>query len=92
MPNRPIPNSRLIITKNKKIILIGKIQKCKNLIKKNIIKFNELIDPRKFKNTILNLRGKNFIIDKKSCSIFYEDLIKLKFKIIKKEDPTYHLK
>ena len=92
VPNSPIPNSRLIITKNKKIILIGKIQKCKNLIKKNIIKFNELIDPRKFKNTILNLRGKNFIIDKKSCSIFYEDLIKLKFKIIKKEDPTYHLK
>ena len=92
VPNSPIPNSRLIITKNKKIILICKIKKCKYLIKKNIIKFNEIIDPKKFENTILNLKGKNFIIDKKSCSIFYEDLIKSKFKIIKKEDPTYHLK
>ena len=27
VPNSPIPNSRLIITKNKKILLIGKIQK-----------------------------------------------------------------
>ena len=27
-----------------------------------------------------------------SCSIFYENIIKSKFKIIKKEDPTYLLK
>ena len=36
VPNSPIPNSRLIINKNKKIILISKIQKCKNLIKKKL--------------------------------------------------------
>ena len=36
--------------------------------------------------------GRNFIIDDKSCSIFYENLIKSKFKIINREDPTYHLK
>ena len=34
-------------------------------------------------NKILKLKGKNFIIDDKSCSIFYENLIKSKFKIIK---------
>ena len=41
---------------------------------------------------ILALNGKNFIIDNKSCSVFYENIIKSKFKIIKREDPTYLLK
>ena len=36
--------------------------------------------------------GKSFIIDNKSCSVFYENIIKSKFKIIKREDPTYLLK
>ena len=39
-----------------------------------------------------SLSGKNFIIDNKSCSVFYENIIKSKFKIIKREDPTYLLK
>ena len=43
-PNSPIPNSRLIISKTKKIFLISKIQKAKNLIKeKKIKKMNWLI-------------------------------------------------
>ena len=92
VPNSPIPNSRLIINKNKKIILVSEIKKCKNLIKNNIIKLNELIDTKEFKNKILNLKGKNFIIDNRSCSIFFEDLIKSKFKILRKDDPTYYLK
>jgi len=41
---------------------------------------------------ILSLKGKNFTIDDKSCSIFYENLIKSNFKIIGREDPTYYLK
>ncbi len=41
---------------------------------------------------MLKLKGKNFIVDDKSCSIFYENLIKSKFKIIDREDPTYLLK
>ena len=41
---------------------------------------------------ILSLVGKSFIIDNKSCSVFYENIIKSKFKIIKREDPTYLLK
>ena len=40
----------------------------------------------------MTLIGKNFIIDNKSCSIFYENIIKSKFKVIKREDPTYLLK
>ena len=91
-PNSPIPNSRLIISKSKKILLISKIKKCVKLIKNKIIKQDEFIDIDDLPRKILNLKGKSFIVDDKSCSIFYENLIKSKFKIIKTEDPTYLLK
>ena len=90
--NSPIPNSRLIISKTKKIYLISKIQKVKNLIKKKIINLNQLIDDNDLTKEILLLKGKNFIIDDKSCSIYFEDIIKTKFTIIKRKDPTYLLK
>ena len=91
-PNSPVPNSRLIINRSKKIFLITEPQKAKKLIKGKIIKKNQLIATNKLPKKILSLGGKNFIIDNKSCSIFYENIIKSKFKIIKKEDPTYLLK
>ncbi len=91
-PNSPVPNSRLIISKTKKILLISKIKKCKKLIKNKVLKKNQFLDINKFQEEILKLSGKNFIIDSKSCSIFYENLIKSNFKIIGKEDPTYLLK
>ena len=91
-PNSPVPNSRLIISRTKKIFLISKIQKCKKLIKTKVIKLNQILNNNKFKEEILKLRGNSFIIDDKSCSIFYENLIKSKFKIVSREDPTYLLK
>ena len=91
-PNSPVPNSRLIISKRKKILLLSKLSKCKSLIKKQIIKKNEFLDIDKLPNKISQLKGINFIIDDKSCSIFYENLIKSKFKIISREDPTYLFK
>ena len=91
-PNSPVPNSRLIISKTKKIFLISKIYKTEKLIKDKIIKSKEVIDVNKFHQEIVKLNGKNFIIDNKSCSIFYEDIIKSKFRIVKREDPTYLLK
>ncbi len=91
-PNSPVPNSRLIISKTKKILLISKIHNCKKLLKNKIIKKKEFLDLRKFPNEILKLKGKNFIVDDKSCSIFYENLIRSRFKVIKKEDPTYFFK
>jgi Xaa-Pro aminopeptidase len=91
-PNSPVPNSRLLISKTKKIFLISKIYKTEKLIKDKIIKSKEVIDIKKFHQEIVKLNGKNFIIDNKSCSIFYEDIIKSKFKIVKREDPTYLFK
>ena len=91
-PNSPIPNSRLIVSKSKKILLISNLKKCKQLLKNKIIKKEEFLDVNDLPSKILHLKGKNFIVDDKSCSIFYENLIKSKFKIIKREDPIYLLK
>ena len=87
-PNTPIPNSRLIVSKSKKIFLIAKKIKCKNLINFKIINSNQIIDIKE----ITKLKGNKFIIDENTCSIYFEKLIKSKFKIIKKEDPIYYLK
>ncbi len=91
-PNSPLPNARLIISKTKKIFLISKLEKCKKLFKKKIINLNQFIDIDNLPKKILDLRGRNFIIDENTCSIFFEDIIKSRFRIIKKEDPTYSFK
>ena len=91
-PNSPVPNSRLIISKTKKLFLISKIKKAKKLIKEKVIRSNELIDINNLSDKIFQLKGNNFIVDDKSCSIYFENIIKSKFKIIKREDPTYLLK
>ena len=91
-PNSPVPNCRLIISKNKKIYLIADDHKTKILIKEKKISHKQVIHPNNFQNLVFNLNFKKFIIDKKSCSLFYENIIKSKFKIIDDEDPTYLLK
>ena len=91
-PNSPIPNSRLIINKSKKIFFITELQKAKKLIKEKIINKNQLIKTNDLPKKILMLEGKKFIIDDKSCSVFYEDIVKSKFTIIKRKDPTYLFK
>jgi len=91
-PNSPIPNCRLIINKSKKIFLIADLHKAKILIKEKIINKSQLINTRDLPKKILLLNDKSFIIDNNSCSIFFEDIIKSKFKIISREDPTYLLK
>ena len=91
-PNSPVPNSRLIINKSKRIFLIAEPQKVKKIIREKIINKKQLISTTDLPKKILGLSGKNFIIDNKSCSVFFENIIKSKFEIIKREDPTYLLK
>ncbi len=90
-PNSPIPNSQIII--NKKNIYffsdIKKINKIKKKINYKKIKFYEF---KEFISVINSLKGKNFSIDKNSCSIFNKSIILSKFKIINQTDPCYMLK
>ena len=91
-PNSPIPNARLIIDKNKKIYLFSEKTKAFNIIKEKKIKKDQVINNSEFLTIINQLPGRNFIIDNKTCSIFYENIIKTKFKILKLNDPIYKLK
>ena len=70
-PNSPIPNARLIINKNKKFFLITKKENVKNIIKERKIKKSQIIDHKDLPNFIKELKGRNFIIDNKTCSVFY---------------------
>jgi Xaa-Pro aminopeptidase len=91
-PNSPVPNCRLIISKTKKFYLFTDDYKTKILIKEKKINPIQVIHPKNFQNFILNLKNKKFIIDRKTCSLFFEQLIKSRFKIVDDEDPTYLLK
>ena len=90
-PNSPIPNCQIIFN-NKNIYFfsdIKKIRKIKNTISYKKIKFYEF---KEFTKVINNLKGKNFSIDKNSCSIFNKSIILSKFNILNEIDPCYALK
>ena len=91
-PNSPIPNSYLVIGKNSKKKIIAKKYKLKNLIKKRIIKKNEIVEPNEIEFFLKNLKGKKILIDRKTCSIYFEKILSKKFRIVKRDDPIYLLK
>ena len=91
-PSSPIPNARLIISKNKKIYLITKKSNTKTIIKEKKINAKYIVDENNLPNLFYQLEEGNFIIDNKSCSILYENIIKKRFKLLKIEDPIYKLK
>jgi len=91
-PNSPIPNSRLIIGKNKELFLITQKEKVSKIIKDRKLSKKQIINPKKFEHLIKKLKGKKFIIDPLSCSVLNENIIKSKFKISNKDDPCYKLK
>jgi Xaa-Pro aminopeptidase len=91
-PSSPIPNARLIISKNKKIYLITKKSNAKTIIKEKKINTKYIVDENNLSNLFYQLEEGNFIIDNKSCSILYENIIKKRFKVLKIEDPIYKLK
>ena len=91
-PNSPIPNCHLLLDKKNNLFLISKKNKVSQLIKEKKLKSSQIIDPKDFKDLILNLNGRRIIIDIKTCSVFYENILKEKFELLKKEDPIYLLK
>ena len=91
-PNSPIPNCHLIITKEKEIFLFTNRYKIKKILKDNTIKKKQFAELNEIKSYLNKFDEGNFVIDKNSCSLFYENLIKKKFKILKDNDPIYALK
>tara|TARA_B110000027_G_scaffold43765_1_gene48169 strand:- start:1617 stop:3314 length:1698 start_codon:yes stop_codon:yes gene_type:complete len=91
-PTSPIPNSRLLIDKNKGIFLIVDKKIASKVIVERKFQENQIIKPEKFEELIKKLKGKKFIIDSLSCSILNEKIIKSNFRIIDEVDPCYKLK
>ena len=81
-----------IITKTKNIILLGNIKKLKNLKKKFSKEKIRFFEKDKFFEILNLLKGKNFCIDGKTCSVLNENLINSKFSIRETVDPIYGLK
>ncbi len=91
-PNSPIPNCRLLISDKEEIFFISGISKAKNLIREKKIKRKNLINPKNFHLILNKLKKGRIIIDNQSCSIFYENLLSEKFKILNKQDPIFLMK
>jgi len=91
LPNSPIANSKLLFTYTGKIYLLTNLKKISNL-KKNDFKGVTFYDKDYLFQIISNFENGNFCIDRNTCSVFDEDIIKSKFKIISKNDPIYNFK
>ncbi len=91
-PTSPIPNCYLVINKKKNIYLIVEKDKLKNLIKAKRFKKSQIIDPKNISSLLHRLKRGNILIDEKTCSVHFEEILKKRFRLIKKEDPVYLFK
>ena len=91
-PNSPIPNCHLLIDKKNNPYLICEKKKAKKIILEKKIRKKQVIEFKNFEKLIEDLKGSKIIIDYKTCSLFFENILKKKFKILKKEDPIYLFK
>ena len=91
-PHSPMPHCHLLLSKNKEIFLISEKEKVLKLIKEKKIFKNQIINPRELINFFDKIKKSKFIIDNKTCSIFYRNSLIKKHKILKKNDPIYAYK
>ena len=91
-PHSPIPNCRLILKKSGKIYLFANKSKINNLFLNNNLKKTKLIDERHTDIFLKELSSKKIILDRLSCSLAYENIIRNKISISNKNDPIYNLK
>ncbi len=91
-PNSPIPNCRLLLSKKKKIYFVAERKKFSKLIKEKKIKSNQIIEENYFRQFLISLKKGKISLDKKTCSLHYENILLKKFRLIKKDDPIYFLK
>ncbi len=77
-PNSPIPNCHLIINNKNSFYLVSDKNKVSKLINEKKIKSYQVIEPKNFSKFISTLKGKKIIIDKNTCSLFFENILKKK--------------
>ena len=87
----PIPFSYILIDKSKNIKLFCDLEKITPNFKKKFEKI-EFLDFKVCFKIISDIKKKKFIIDKNSCSYFYENIIDRNNKILNFLDPIYFFK
>ena len=87
----PIPNCYALVEKNKKIKIFCDLRKISKSLRNNLKKV-EFVNLELLAPILLNLNGKKIIVDKASCSIFFENIILKNNRILKYQDPIYKFK
>tara|TARA_B110000211_G_scaffold216822_1_gene260159 strand:+ start:1696 stop:3414 length:1719 start_codon:yes stop_codon:yes gene_type:complete len=87
----PLPYSYILIDKKKNISFFCDLKKISSTLKKKFKKIKFInVD---FTNKVLSkIKKKKFIIDKNTCSIYFENIIIKNNKILVREDSIYYLK
>ena len=84
----PIPNARLLISKNGRLTLFSNLKKIEKIKNLKI----EINDEKIVKDILLKLNKKIIGIDTRTCSVFLRNLLREKNKVQDKIDPIYFLK
>ena len=87
----PIPSCYILIDSKKKIKFFCDIKQVSSSFKK-IFRQIEFLSINKIGEILRNIHNKRFIIDKNTCSIYFNNIIKKNNKILKFDDPIYSFK
>ena len=87
----PLPHCHILIDCNKNILFFADPRKI-SIKFKNKFKNIKFIDINFLKKILSKISHKKFITDKNTCSIFFENLILTKNKILEQKDPIYFFK
>ena len=87
----PLPNSYILIQKSGKINFFCNTKKVSDSLKKELqtVEFNDINLTGK---VLSKIKNRKFVIDHKTCSIFFESIIRKNNFIIKSDDPVHKLK
>ena len=92
LPNSPIANCNIILTRDKKIYFFSNLKKISKIKKKFINQTVYFYEEEKFFEILRSFKKGSFCIDNKTCSVFNEEIIKSNFIIKEKNDFIYYLK
>ena len=87
----PIPHSHTLIDKNKNIKFFCDLNKISSSLRKKLDKI-EFTKNEFLKKILSKIKDKKFIIDKNTCSFYFEKLISKNNQILNLNDPIYFLK
>ena len=87
----PIPYSYILIDKSKNIKFFCDLKKISTSLR-NCFRKVEFLDIKICAKILSRIKKKKFIIDKNSCSYFFENIIQKDNKILNFQDPIYFLK